>query len=643
MASPGRRCILRSLTALAALLASVLGAPPVSAQEAQEPAHVTQAQIDAAIDRGASYLLTRQEMDGSWLPNEHRYIAGQTGLSIYTLLKAGIPRSHPAVQRGIGFLRSHPPRWTYGIACCILALHEADPELYRPEIEEWLEVLLEAHGRGFSYPGGHEDLSLTQYGCLALRVAEDMEIAVNPKVWKSLLEFGLDLQHDYGAFSYRPGSPRTGSMTAAGIAVVHIAKEALLAAKKLSPRDQRAADAAINRGVQWLGEHMVMEHNPDPEEKNKGAGHIQRWRLYYLYGLERVGGLTGRKLFGTRDWYQEAADFLVRTQGKNGTWTTNYGEAHPGTCFGVLVLRRATAITSGSRPPMARAYGEDDPERDANLRATGDTPLTLWISSVGDGIREVHEWDDERGKGLRVWRVEYFDANTNKVLATIQGDPEKPHGAERFAAQVKMTRPGTYKIGARLLVRPIDDVDDEEVAVLTQTVDARVYAIYTPEQKQYQAQLGQNVFTTTAVKIRASSEIGGRSAAQAADGLTGYGWACTKEDAEPWIEFEPRRPQRGTAVALTPMWREIDKREHWDHPSKVRLIVNGKDRGVHDVNLSGTGKAYIEFDKRTTVRSLRVEIVERVNGTHGPDKGIVGFGEVELLMRGEKKSRKRRR
>ncbi len=637
----GRACVQRIFCATAAFVLAAFASSEGASAVAQEPAHATQAQIDDAIDRGATYLLTRQELDGSWKPDEHRYVSGQTGLSLYTLLKAGIPRSHPSIQRGIGFLRAHPPRWTYGIACCVLALHEADPELYRAEIEEWLEILLEAHGRGFSYPGLHEDLSLTQYGCLALRVAEKMEIGVNPKVWKALLDYGMDLQHENGAFTYRPGSPRSGSMTAAGIAVVHIARDALLAADKLSARGERTSAAAIDRGVEWLGQHLVMDHNPDPDQENKNAGHMQRWRLYYLYGLERVGGLTGRKLFGTRDWYQEAADFLVRTQKENGTWTTNYGEAHPGTCFGVLVLRRATAPTSGSRPPIARAYGGDDPARAASMRATGDTPLTLWISSVSDEVRETHEWDDERGKGLRLWRVEYFDADTQEILATIPGDPETPHGSDRFAAQVRMEQPGKYRIGARLLVRPIDDVDDEEVPILTQTIEADVRAIYTPEQKTYQAEFGQSAFTNTAVKIRASSENGGRAAAQAADGLTCYGWACAKEDAEPWIEFEPRRPQRGTVIALTPIWRSADEPEHWDQPTKVRLSINGKSRGIHDVDLSGSGKAYIELAKRTTIRNMRLEIVERSGGVHAPDKGIVGFAEVELVLREVKKARRR--
>ena len=187
-----------------------------------------------------------------------------------------------------------------------------------------------------------------------------------------------------------------------------------------------------------------------------------------------------------------------------------------------------------------------------------------------------------------------------------------------------------------------DDVDDEEVPILSQTIEASVHAVYTPEQKAYQLEFGQSVLANTPVKIRASSESSGRAAAQAADGLTCYGWACAKEDAKPWIEFEPRRPQRGTVIALTPMWRDADQPDHWDQPTKVHLYINGKNRGVHDVDLSGSGKAYIELEKRTTIRNMRLEIVERSTGSHEPDRGIVGFGEVELVLRAPKKGSRRR-
>ena len=74
----------------AAALASPLPASPP--QEPEAPAGAaTQEQIDHAIDRGLDFILSRQALDGSWSADEHRYIAGQTGLCVYTLLKGGLP------------------------------------------------------------------------------------------------------------------------------------------------------------------------------------------------------------------------------------------------------------------------------------------------------------------------------------------------------------------------------------------------------------------------------------------------------------------------------------------------------------------------------------------------------------------------
>lgn len=619
--------------ALAAALAHLCAAPAAAGPRQAPPDRATQEEIDRAIDRGATYLMRRQELDGSWQADEHRYIAGQTGLAVYTLLKAGLPASHPAVRRGIAFIEHHPPRWTYGIACCVLALHEADPDRYRDLIEHWVELLLEAHGQGFSYPGGHEDLSLTQYGALALRVATEMGIEVHPKVWEDTLEFALRLQADSGAFSYRPGTERTGSMTSAGIAVVTITRDALAAQGKLQRKVEREAEQAIERGIAWLGEHMVVDRNPDPDQKNRDAAYMRRWRLYYLYGLERVGGLTGRKLFGDRDWYAEASTFLVRTQGGEGQWGTAYGETHPGTCFGVLVLKRATAPSSGAKAPLRRAYGDDDPARDVSLRITGDTPLTLWISSIGDAARETHEWDGERGKGLRVRRVEYFDPRSGEVLATAPGEPDGPHGGERFAAQVRMDRPGEYELAARVVVRPLDAGDDEEVALVSQTLKVRVDAVETPAMREVTEQFGDDVLRATTVDVRTSSQHGNRQGSQAVDGLMAYGWAAAQDDAVPWIEIEPRRPQRCDHVVLTPIHRAVTERRAWARPTKVRLEVNGKDRGVFDLDPDLFGKTALPLGRRTTVREVRIEVVERAKGERGGEDQVVGFAEIELQYR----------
>ena len=592
-----------------------------------------QSAIDAAIDAGARFIVSRQRLDGSWKPDEERYIAGQTGLSLYMLLKAGLPRDHPSIRRGIAFLRAHEPEWTYGIACCVLALEAADGERYRPEIERWIERLLDGHSTGFSYPGGHEDLSLTQYGCLALRAAMKIGIEVDEDVWHDVMEFALRVRREDGSFRYRVGSPPTGSMTAAGVAVLAIVREALEKGGDLGRRDKERIDEAIDAGIRWLGEEFDVTRNPDPTAKNQNAGHIRRWHLYFLYGLERVGGLTGRKLFGTHDWYGEASTHLVQKQADDGSWGTNYGEKHPGTCFGVLVLKRATAPKSGAQPALTGAsYGEDDPERDVSLRVTGDTPLTMWVSSFGEAVLEMHEWDDERGKGPRVARVEYVNAETGEALASIEGDVSEPSEGERFAAQVRMAEPGSYKIKARVFVRPLDAAASEEVALESQALDVRVDAVMTDAMRAVMDDFGRNEFASVECEVQASTSHKNHPGTHAADEILTRGWLCAAGDETPWVELEPARPQRGDFVVLTPYERA--PRDHaWGRPTKVRLVINNKSKGEFDLDPTRFGKDYLPLGKRLTIRKLRVEILERENGTDPNDGALVGFGEVELHHR----------
>lgn len=598
--------------------------------------------IDTAIDRGVTYLLGRQCLDGSWKPDEERYVSGQTGLCLYTLLKAGLPRDHPSIVRGIAFIRAHPPRWTYGISCCVLALQTANGARYKEEISAWTERLLEGHGKGFSYPGSHEDLSLTQYGCLALRAAESVGFEVSKDIWEDLVDFAFRVYKDDGSFTYTPGNKSTGSMTSAGVAVLQIARDALEAKGKLSRREEKRIDEAIENGLKWLGENFAVDRNPDPIEKNQSAGHMTRWKLYFLYGLERVGGLTGRPKFGEHDWYAKASTFLVNAQGALGAWGTPYGEKHPGTCFGVLVLKRATAPSSGGKASAhARAYGDDDPAREVSLRVTGDTPMTAWVSTIGDAAKTKHEWSLERGKGPRVHRVEYINPESGEVYATIKGNPEEASKGKRFAAQLRMKKPGTYKVAARVFVRPLDASASEEVALQSQTLDIRVDGVMTQGMRAAMADFGRNELSKVKCDVKASSSHARHPARFVNDGLTCYGWLCSHEDEAPWIAIEPTRPQRGDHVVLTPHVASATELGAWGQPTKILLRINGKKAGEHLIVVDEYAKTYIPLKKKLTIRSIKIEVLERRQGTSGGDGKLVGFAEVALQLRPDLRRSKR--
>ena len=93
-----------------------------------------------------------------------------------------------------------------------------------------------------------------------------------------------------------------------------------------------------------------------------------------------VGGLCGLKEIGGSDWYRDGARYIVEHQGDKGEWASTQGDPQPHTCFALAFLSRATSSVSGTTIERRDLYGGDDPRRDVSLRASGDTPLTVWVS-----------------------------------------------------------------------------------------------------------------------------------------------------------------------------------------------------------------------------------------------------------------------
>ena len=94
-------------------------------------------------------------------------------------------------------------------------------------------------------------------------------------------------------------------------------------------------DDSLERALTWLGNNFSVRRNPG----RRGAG--STWHYYYLYGLERVGRLTARRLIGEHDWYREGAAELIKLQdGVLGSikprMTTSLGNEYTETAFALL-------------------------------------------------------------------------------------------------------------------------------------------------------------------------------------------------------------------------------------------------------------------------------------------------------------------
>ena len=415
--------------------------------------------INGAIDRGVGYLSDEQDLDGSWPGDRDHYKVGGTALNVYALVKSGLSPNHQSVRRALAYIDANPPQKTYEAGCVLMLYATLDHEVYRDRARAVLADLMDWQVSDWGYPGGHGDpnaghvdLSNTQYGALGYWAAGKLGLEVPQVAWKRLAEAALRYQRADGGFGYTPGAPSKGSMSAAGAAIL------ALCIPNIEGGLKRECEVGLNQGLEWLNVNF------QPTE-NTGAG--SGWLLYYLYGIERVGAFADRDVFNGMNWYREGARQLIKEQEDRGNWA---GDGRPlaNTSFGLLFLNRASASVTG--PGLARSsqktYGADSAEVDINLRASGDTPLTVWVSSFGDKLLDGFTFEEERQHGPRVTRVEYLTTGGVLLADSRSGGATWQHATK--APEPGWERPGTelkksWKQGPGAFGRP----DSPQLAVGT--------------------------------------------------------------------------------------------------------------------------------------------------------------------------------
>ncbi len=333
---------------------------------AAAPREITAAEVLRSIERGREFLVRSQNADGSFSATRggEGYRIGITSLALLALINSGLTADDEPIQRGLKFLRSlrdPEPNKTYEIALTIMALSAAnDGDRDRIRISHLARRLERGQVRGgpnaglWTYyvtdelidTGG--DRSNGQFAVLGLREAAYAGYQVDRQTWERARRHWLTHQNGDGGWSYtgRAGAgPSTGSMTVAGIATLVITSEFLRSDKEVDRQgkpiccDEAPEDQALARAIAWLSDRrrFAVGHNPGSRV----------WLLYYLYGLERAGRLSGRRFFGPFDWYRMGARYLVDQQSRRwGGWQGVGGlEQDPvvGTSLALLFLSKGLA------------------------------------------------------------------------------------------------------------------------------------------------------------------------------------------------------------------------------------------------------------------------------------------------------------
>ena len=319
---------------------------------------LTDQAVRQSIERGVTFLLSQQnKTSGAWV--EHSgYPGGLSALCTLALLNSGVEVDTPEIQQALNYLRSFDqPKMVYSTALRTMVLCLAEPEVDRLQIRrnvEWLESIQirdsERQGSwGYSGTQGRGDNSNAQFALLALHEAERIGIEVQEQTWELALDYWTRTQQLDGSWAYLEGQPSSGSMTCAGLASVVIASgktskgDARVIGNNVKCCSEQEDLQTIERAFDWLSQKFSVNWNPSSTANTKSAAR-RGFLLYYLYGVERIGRLTGQRFIGDHDWYREGAEMLVASQEDfQGLWQgVGHAENNPlvATSFALLFLSK---------------------------------------------------------------------------------------------------------------------------------------------------------------------------------------------------------------------------------------------------------------------------------------------------------------
>ena len=362
-------------------------------------ADITPEDVRDAINRGTRYLKTQQMKErGNWPPRAG-FPGGMTALCTLALLESGEPVDSPAVQKALSYLRSlREPRTTYSTALQIMVYCAAEPKkdmLLIRDHAQWLEqaqIMSGGRAGAWTYyaqsgPNTRGDNSNSQIALLGLNEAEQVGVEIDEVTWQRALDYWLSCQRQDGSWTYykplegEPQSDSSGSMTCAGIGSL------VITSGRLSDGDARVVDGrvqccsqqddyeALERAFQWLGARFSVHVTPGPSSI-AGLNLRRSGLFYYMYGVERIGRLTGRRFIGRHDWYREGAQMLVEQQDKlSGFWKgKGHGEDNQliATSFALLFLAKG-------RRPVVMAKLKHGYSDDWDLHRSGVHNLTQYV------------------------------------------------------------------------------------------------------------------------------------------------------------------------------------------------------------------------------------------------------------------------
>ncbi|MFO0806835.1 MAG: DUF4159 domain-containing protein [Gemmataceae bacterium] len=285
------------------------------------------------IKRGVTFLKnSTDKQSGNWEGIVLQFLAdmegGSTALVVLALLNCGEKPDDPQMARALDYLASLPARKTYVVGLQNMVFAEArrpkDLAIIQRNADWLIEKALGYQNgagtlNGWSYPGNTlPDNSNTQYALLGLYAAKQAGAKIEDRHWKAIQEYYTRTQAQSGFWRYHNSTLQGGNdsasftMSVAGVCGLVIAGMGLdqseqqldLATGVAANCGVYAEDGALARGMNWVASKFAF---------NQGKSNA-----YNIYGIERLGRLSGQRFIGKYDWYREGCVYLISKQEPSG-------------------------------------------------------------------------------------------------------------------------------------------------------------------------------------------------------------------------------------------------------------------------------------------------------------------------------------
>jgi hypothetical protein len=346
--------------------------------------------VDEAIRRGVQYLKAAgpaaQSMSAGYSINTDELV-------LWTFLHAGVPESDPRFQELFRKVLGSPLERTYKVALRAMILEELDRVTYQAWIAECAQFLVDnqakdgqwsygepsefaqglpvpstparvrefAPGQGRPKPPAARSIQVKkrkegpasgdhsngQYAALGLKACAEAGVTVPQEVllkatqaWRATQHGETKGAYSVGGWCYDEDEDHVpyGSMTAGAVG-------SLLIYDHLLGRDQWKRDSYVAAGMNWLVKYFTVLENPAaPGGPASSRAARKAFSYYYLYSLERLGGLSRLEKLGPHEWYPSGAKAVLEAQQADGSWRddSKYSKPQWETCFAILFLRRPT-------------------------------------------------------------------------------------------------------------------------------------------------------------------------------------------------------------------------------------------------------------------------------------------------------------